>query len=345
MQASLRNIIGDQAVVFQERLFGPASARFAVLSARQQVYDAAGVKPAHSCTYVSGREDDDFGGLTGGAFWAVIPGVGTTVEPVSGHGEGPGLLLRSAAIDLLFVPCVSGGGRGDVTQQSSRMFRDAAQILAAHGFPYRKVVRTWIYLRRILDWYDEFNRVRTSFHKAHGILGNAEAPFAASTSIQGAVDSGECVMDVLAARVHDGANAQLRPLHRSRRQGRAMAYGSGFSRGMVMTLDGRRSVWVSGTASIDERGGSLHIGSRDAQVVETLLNVAALVETEGAGLRDVCSGIVYCKDAATYERYLEVVRLLDLEFLPLIPVLADLCREELLVEIEAVVAVPQGRVQ
>jgi enamine deaminase RidA (YjgF/YER057c/UK114 family) len=221
------------------------------------------------------------------------------------------------------------------------MFHGAAELLEAHGFAYRDVARTWVYLSRILDWYDAFNRVRTRFHQTQGVPGSADAPFPASTGVQGAVDSAECVMDVLAVRASEGAGLQLRPLLHSDRQGPAMAYGSDFSRGMVMELGGRRTIWVSGTASIDAEGRSLHVGSRDAQVVETLRNVAALVEPEGAGLRDVCAGTIYCKDKATYAAYLEAVRFLELEELPLIPVLADICRDDLLVEIE-VVAVPDG---
>ena len=47
------------------------------------------------------------------------------------------------------------------TDHATQMFHKTNVILEEHGFVYRDVVRTWIYLSRILDWYGEFNRLRT----------------------------------------------------------------------------------------------------------------------------------------------------------------------------------------
>ena len=51
------------------------------------------------------------------------------------------------------------------------------------------------------------------------------------------------------------------------------------------------SLHISGTASIDETGRTAHPGDFDAQVDRMLLNVAALLEGQGAGFGDVVSAI------------------------------------------------------
>ena len=140
-------------------------------------------------------------------------------------------------------------------------------------------------------------------------------------------------MEVLALR---SSNRQAaRPLNRSSRQHESFCYGSAFSRGMTLRLDEAKTILVSGTASIGPDGRTLHEGNREAQIAETLLSIAALLETEGATLSDIAAGTLFYKDAAALEGYRNLIRLLGVVELPLVEVLADVCRPELLVEIEA----------
>ena len=185
-----------------------------------------------------------------------------------------------------------------------------------------------------------FNSVRSAFHAGRGISGARGAPLPASTGIQGSSTGEECIMDVLALRGEEGAKVGFEPLVVSSRQHRAASYGSAFSRGMRLDVEGRSTIFVSGTASIGVDGETLHVGNREAQIIETLLCVAALLEPEGAGLDDICLGTVFCKDDETYRCYGDIARLLGILPSVLVPVLADVCRPDLLVEIEAMVIVP-----
>ncbi len=62
---------------------------------------------------------------------------------------------------------------------------------------------------------------------------------------------------------------------------------SSFSRGMRIDLGGVTILLISGTASIDEYGKSVHIGDFRAQMRRTLSNITGLLASEGCTWHDV----------------------------------------------------------
>ncbi len=318
----------------QEKVYGRLAARRAILAARHAALAAAGLDPATPCTFHEGLpvERDDLAGVQ---LWGVAPRAPGVAVATTARGarrwHGPGYRV-------LHVSGVLGGAPGGAGAPgcARAMFEAAERALVAEGFGFRDVCRTWITLRRLLDWYGEFNGVRNAFF-AERAVGAAPHAFPASTGIQGTSTGEECAMDLLAV---GGPGVRVTPIRTTRRQGGAADYGSAFSRAMEVELDGVRTVLVSGTASVGRSGESLHAGQPQAQVVETLLCIGALLEGRGASLRDIGLATLYCKTPEVLAAYREAVRLLCLPALPVVPVVADICRPELLVEIEAVAFVP-----
>ncbi len=117
---------------------------------------------------------------------------------------------------------------------------------------------------------------------------------------------------------------------------------SSFSRGMRIDLNGLVILLISGTASIDERGESIHIGDFRAQIRRTFQNITKLLEAEGATWKDVVRTTCYLRDierdyAAFNEERTAFYREQELDPLPASTgIQAILCRPELLVEIEAI---------
>jgi enamine deaminase RidA (YjgF/YER057c/UK114 family) len=70
-----------------------------------------------------------------------------------------------------------------------------------------------------------------------------------------------------------------------------------------------------------------------------VVNIAALLEAEGAKLSDICQGTLFAKSAAVAAACREEAGRLGLPAMPFVEVVADVCRPELLVEIEAVASV------
>jgi len=116
---------------------------------------------------------------------------------------------------------------------------------------------------------------------------------------------------------------------------------SAFSRGMRVEIAGASFLFISGTASIDENGKTVHQGDFAGQVQRTYLNIRKLLEAEGATWKDVVKTTVYIKDiAANYEEFnrLRLNFFKDEGIMPFpasVGVQATLCREDLLVEMDA----------
>jgi 2-iminobutanoate/2-iminopropanoate deaminase len=117
---------------------------------------------------------------------------------------------------------------------------------------------------------------------------------------------------------------------------------SSFSRGMRIDLGGLTILLISGTASIDEHGKSVHVGDFRAQMRRTLRNITGLLESEDATWRDVVRTSCYLRDIdRDYEAFNEERTAFFKEqgldpFPASTGIQAKLCRPELLVEIEAI---------
>jgi enamine deaminase RidA (YjgF/YER057c/UK114 family) len=99
---------------------------------------------------------------------------------------------------------------------------------------------------------------------------------------------------------------------------------------------------ISGTASIDENGQSVHIGDFRAQMRRTLANIGGLLASEGCTWRDIVRTTCYLRDIERdYEAFNEErTAFFKAEGLDPLPastgIQAILCRPELLIEIEAI---------
>jgi enamine deaminase RidA (YjgF/YER057c/UK114 family) len=128
----------------------------------------------------------------------------------------------------------------------------------------------------------------------------------------------------------------------------AYAKPSSFSRGMRIDLGEITILLISGTASIDEHGNSVHIGDFRAQMRRTLHNIAGLLAAEGATWHDVVRTTCYLRDIdRDYEAFNDERTTfygeLGLDPLPASTgIEAKLCRPELLIEIEAIAMFRSG---
>jgi len=121
-----------------------------------------------------------------------------------------------------------------------------------------------------------------------------------------------------------------------------------FSRGMRVELGEAAMLFVSGTASVDERGHSVHPGDFNAQTERVFSNLTALLACEGADWHDVVRTTCYLVDFRHYADFNAIRnRFFSEQGLEPVPastcVQAGLCRPELLVEIELIAMVPRNR--
>lgn len=117
---------------------------------------------------------------------------------------------------------------------------------------------------------------------------------------------------------------------------------SSFARGMRIDIGNVVILLISGTASIDEAGNTVHVGDFRAQCRRTYQNITGLLESEGATWHDIVRTSCYLRDidrdyAAFNEERTKFFAEQGLDPLPASTgIEAKLCRPELLVEIEAI---------
>lgn len=228
------------------------------------------------------------------------------------------------------------GGLGPTARTTSR----AAQVqqtlgnlewaLDNAGFALRDVMRTWFYNDDILAWYDEFNRVRSA-HYAGVPWRTGSLP--ASTGIGASNTSGAAL--VVAAWAMQPLDASVRAMEiGSPLQCPAPQYGSAFSRAMEIQSGGLRRLLISGTASIHPGGATAWVGNAEKQVDLTMDVIAAILESRGMTFDDVTRATAYFEHPL-FRSYFDVwCATHHLEDLPVISIHADVCRSDLLFELE-----------
>ena len=225
---------------------------------------------------------------------------------------------------------LAGLGGSDPTlprpEQAARCYDRCAQVLAAHGFGFTDVVRTWFQLDRILDWYDDFNRVRSA-----RLAGQAPAAAPASTAVGGRThDGGAISLALLALKPAPGVHVATL---RSPLQGPAPAYGSRFSRALRIDAPGASWLTVSGTASIAPDGRTARVGDLPGQVALTVDVLDALLSAQDCPWSAVDGAVLYVSPGVDPAQALVLTRA-RLGAVPLIASVQQVCRGDLLVEIE-----------
>lgn len=348
LECFFRQFVAELAAGGVEVLHQKVLAEAAWEGTLREVHDAAfgGSDQAPPFTLLEGRAC--LGGRLAGVqvVGARRRSPGVSLEVIREEGRANACLLETPTQRRLYLAEVTGldpVAPGTGPEQTRAMLEGAERRLREHGFEYRDVIRTWIYLPRLLEWYDDFNVARSACYREFGILGpDAVVPLPASTGIQARRrEHEEVLLDLVAYQVPGTRSEALRPAHNPR-QNEAYDYGSSFSRGMVVDGDGPRMVYISGTASIDGTGRTVYLDDSQGQILETLLDVGALLGSEGLGLGDIRHAVAYCKRPEDFATWQEIRRTLQIPDFPVLPVYGDVCRDDLLFELEALAVADAG---
>lgn len=216
--------------------------------------------------------------------------------------------------------------------QCRQLYEVFESVLETQGFAFTDCIRTWLYPSAVLEWYDTLNEVRTRFFEERGVF---ERIVPASTGIGAGNTRGAAIVGSLLAVQPKGGGVTLHRLP-SPLQCSAENYGSSFSRAVALRYPGWRELYVSGTASIEPGGLTIHVGDIEKQIQLSLDVMEAILAQEGLGWADVSRSIAYFKHKAehlaVFRRIAEERGLPDF---PLVCFQADVCRHDLLFEIEA----------
>jgi enamine deaminase RidA (YjgF/YER057c/UK114 family) len=258
-------------------------------------------------------------------------------EAVCGCDEcarAQGLRIQVGEEARFYAGGLCGSGE-NAYEQTLGMFGLAEDLLQKAGMEFTDVVRAWIHLREMERDYGSLNQARREFFEARGI-----DPVPASTGIGGGPVSAahDLCLSIYAVKA---GHPPLRTVMTSPTLNEAGEYGADFVRGMKMEEANKVALHISGTASIDEEGKTAHVGDFEAQADRMLVNVAALLERQGASFSDVVSAITYLKHPEDAQRLRQKFHEAGYWGFPNVLVAAQVCRPELLCETEAFAALPR----
>ncbi len=246
-----------------------------------------------------------------------------------------------------------------VYKRSLDAFDRMARLLAEHGVGYTDVIRTWLYLGDIVgpegdtQRYMELNRARTDYYRRfrfgpqHTAAGFHGTVYPASTGI--GASNRDVLMSCIALRT-EAEQLCLLPLenpHQTSAFDYSCQYGPEspkFCRAMAVLGSRSATVFVSGTASITN-SETRWIGDVERQTHQTLDNIQDLIAAPnfarydcpgvGATLGDLALVRVYIKRPEDFEAARAVCKS-RMGDVPVVYTVADVCRPELLVEIEGI---------
>jgi enamine deaminase RidA (YjgF/YER057c/UK114 family) len=261
----------------------------------------------------------------------VVAVSGVAVRPVVLKGRVVGKVFRTPCAIVCRLGNVLPDDLGaDRAVQARQVFENLEAALGSAGLAFTDVVRTWLYLGRLLEWYGPFNEVRTRFFEERGVF---EHLVPASTGIGAANPAGAAlVADALAIRPM-GPEVRVSAVP-SPLQCPAPAYRSSFSRAVEVQWPEGRELLISGTASIAPDGRSAHPGDTRRQIALTMEVIEAILASRGMTWGDSARGIAYFKDLREAPLLAEYGRHKGLPPLPLALSHADVCRPDLLFELE-----------
>ena len=331
----LSRLDATQGKVVWEKAFGSLPCRGWVERCRAESLPEKYKK--HPFTYLEGAPVEGFGlaGLTlyviGGEEVGYLTRDGRTLGAEYCLDGGRRLYLSSSA------GAQTGAVPGEFSGQFASASRQMQDALEQAGFGWRDVVRTWFYLGHIQRDYPRFNTLRRDLFDEAGVDYSADSnELPASTCIEGAVPHADCAMELLCC---DKRAVTLRRIYnpgQNEAEGSEYLHRPTFSRAMLLRTDRFCELQLSGTASIDVQGRSVHLSDPARQIAWSLQNIRNLLHAAGMDFSDIAQSTCFFKHSQDVRYFEPACEALGIAPFPHIKVRGNVCREDLLFEIDGI---------
>lgn len=251
---------------------------------------------------------------------------------------GFGVWMDSRGRMLVGDGCPVAGDSHDATVNCLSCLADCLEQCGSsllHG-----CMRTWFMVHDVDRNYRGVVEGRNEEFDRRGLT--RDTHFISSTGIGGSPVTGNDVVAFNAVCDTRLMPGQMGYLYGSSHLNPTSEYGVAFERGTTVDYRDRRKVYISGTASIDNKGAIVHPGDIVGQTRRMIENIGVLLKEAGCGFEDVAQLLVYLRDPADAA----VVNSIYDEMMPEVPrviLLAPVCRPGWLVETECMAIRKQTR--
>jgi enamine deaminase RidA (YjgF/YER057c/UK114 family) len=216
--------------------------------------------------------------------------------------------------------------------QMRLLFNEYVMQLAEEGCKLSdNCIRTWLFVNDIDLNYGGVVRARNQVFFTQGLT--VHTHFIASTGIGGRQADPNVLSQMDNYAIAGIQAEQIHYLYAPTHLNRTSDYGVSFERGSYVDYADRRHVFISGTASINNKGEIMYPKDVEKQTRRMWENVETLLKEADCTYEDVCEMIVYLRDISDYQT---VKALYEERFhdKPYVIVLAPVCRPGWLVEME-----------
>ncbi len=249
--------------------------------------------------------------------------------------EGNNLIFKRNGYSHIFSTQLhSENAQQDSFGQTTAIFQDYLTSLKNQKLQLTEnCIRTWIYVRDIDNNYAGMVKARNRVFDSYKLT--KDTHFIASTGIEGRYSDPSVSVLMDAYAIGGICQEQVKFLKALTHLNPTHEYGVAFERGTAVDYGDRRHIFISGTASIDDRGQIVHVGDILGQTGRTFSNISALLTDAGACLEDLTHTIVYLRDIADYA-LVEAYISRHYPEIPHVIVQAPVCRPGWLIEIEGI---------
>lgn len=216
--------------------------------------------------------------------------------------------------------------------QMRLLFNDYIMQLATEGCKLSEnCIRTWIYVQNVDTNYAGVVKARNEVFVTQNLT--EKTHYIASTGIGGRHADPKVLVMLDAYAVAGLSSGQIHYLYAPTHLNPTYEYGVSFERGAYVDYGDRRHVFISGTASINNRGEIMYPDDIRRQTERMWENVGALLNEANCDYSDIGYMIVYLRDISDYK---VVKDLFDIRFpnTPKVITLAPVCRPGWLIEME-----------
>ena len=223
--------------------------------------------------------------------------------------------------------------------QMRLLFNDYVMQLLENGCSLAdNCIRTWLFVQNVDVNYAGVVKARNEVFVTQNLTDKTH--FIASTGIAGRHANPKVFVQMDAYAVDGLQKEQIHFLYAPTHLNPTYEYGVSFERGTYVDYGDRRHVFISGTASINNKGEIMYPGDVRKQTERMWENVETLLKEADCGFEHVGHLLVYLRDIADYT---VVKDMFDKRFpnIPKVFLLAPVCRPGWLVEMECMAILPK----
>jgi len=243
-------------------------------------------------------------------------------------------IIRHDGIEQIWDAGLVSGADGS-EKQTGNILESYERALDGAGLSIaRNCVRTWFFCHDIDNNYTGLVKGRRENFEQQGLT--EKTHYIASTGIAGTSPFEGALVQMDAVSFKGLATDTQEYLYAPEFLNPTYEYGVTFERGVKVVYSGHTHLFISGTASINNKGEIVHVGDVSRQTERMWANVEALLAEGGCGWNDVCQALVYLRNP---EDYSIVAPMFEHKFgvnVPYVILHAPVCRPDWLIEMECI---------